>query len=113
MRIPYFERILLVVPVVSIQLSPDYVVELNSTVLLTCEATAGDVPIYITWSDPSGADITPDSSNASASTISITPPMNFDYGRYTCTASNEFGNDSDVINLIQAGKFWNCSVDSS
>ena len=88
-------------------LPPDgSVVVSGSTVQLTCVATAGDLPISFTWSDPGMVDITPDSSNATGSTISITPTMNSYYGIYTCLTSNEFGKGNDVINIVQAGELY-------
>ena len=88
-------------------LPPDgSVVVSGSTVQLTCVATAGDLPISFTWSDPGMVDIMPDSSNATASTISITPTMSSDYGIYTCLASNEFGEGNDVVSIIQAGELY-------
>ena len=88
-------------------LPPDgSVVVIGSTVQLTCVATAGDLPISLTWSDSSMGGITPDSFNNTASTVSITPAMSSDFGIYTCMASNTFGEGNDVVNIIQAGKLY-------
>ena len=88
-------------------LPPDGSVVVNgSTVQVTCAATAGDLPITFTWSDPGMVAINPDSSTDTASSTSITPTISSDYGIYTCLANNTFGEAIDVINIIQAGKYY-------
>ena len=79
---------------------PGPVVE-GTTVNLVCEATAGDLPISYTWTDPNGRDV---SSGNTDGTISITV-SSLDYGIYSCGAANDLGADIALVEVIRAGDY--------
>ena len=71
----------------------------GSSVELICEAISGNLPIFYSWTDPSGQALSPGSTDGR---ISFTLRI---YGNYTCIATNEFGvGRSTVELLIEAGK---------
>ena len=83
----------------SSRINPPGPVVLGSTVDLVCEASIGDLPIDFTWTDPNGVSESPTDTDG---TISITLSSG-DYGMYTCTAINEFGMNSTVLDVVLAG----------
>ena len=87
------------VPVVSSRVTPPGPVVLGSTVDIVCEAGVGDLPISFTWTDPNGVSL--NSTNIDG-TASITLSSG-GYGKYNCTATNEFGMDTAVINVEEGG----------
>ena len=90
-----------VVPVVSARVMPSGAVVEGSTVELVCEAVAGDQPISFNWTAPDGQPASPTDTDG---TISITPTAaSGGYGAYNCTATNQLGEDSVLVDVIQAG----------
>ena len=84
-----------------VQHLPGNPVIIGTTIELICTMAGKDPPRTITWTFngvkiDTGSEIT--SFNISRQISSS------DYGVYTCSASNEFGSDSETIEIIQAGK---------
>ena len=83
------------------------VVLIDSIVQLVCEVSSGDLPIFMSWTNPVGAVFSAGINDSISLTTSVTFSSSLDYGNYTCTANNSFGVASDVLNVIQAGKTSN------
>ena len=83
----------------STRINPPGPVVLGSTVDLVCEASVGDLPINFTWTDPNGVSVNPTDTNG---TISINLSSE-DYDMYTCIATNEFGMNTAVVDVVIAG----------
>ena len=80
------------------RVSPPGPVLLGTTVDLVCEAVGGDPPISFSWTNGSGSAVSPGDSDG---TISVTLSSTGDFGTYTCTATNEFGNGTSDFEVIQ------------
>ena len=76
---------------------PPLPIVLGAEVLLVCIITGEDPPDSITWTLN---DMVVDSGNENFTLMDLTVA---DYGVYTCNASNEFGSNSDTVEVIQAG----------
>ena len=87
-------------PVVMVVQPPPIVVD--TMVTLMCNVTEGNAPYNITWIFGSPGDVvyTGDETTGGFFTLMITSA---DYGAYTCRAINEFGMNSSVVEIIQAG----------
>ena len=83
----------------SSRIDPPGPVVLGSTVDLVCEASVGDLPINFTWTDPNGVSVNSTDINGTAS-ITLSSGG---YGKYNCTATNEFGMNTAVLNVVLAG----------
>ncbi len=90
-----------VVPSVTSRVSPPGPVVLGTMVDLVCEATAGDSPISFSWTNGSGIAVSPDDTDGN---ISVAFSSAGDYGKYTCTATNDIGMDTATVDVIQASK---------
>lgn len=72
----------------------------GTTTELICTTAEMEPPMAITWTF-NGAIIVA-GSETRALNISI-EVSSADYGTYTCSASNEFGSNSRVVEIVQAG----------
>ena len=73
----------------------------NEPVQLVCTVIGGDPPRNITWTSPSGALVYFTNQTAGADvSLSIT---RYDYGEYTCRASNEFGSAFKRVEVQHPG----------
>ena len=79
-------------------MSPPGAVVKGSTVDLVCEATYLGTSISFSWTGSNGVGLL---SNNTDGTIAVTFSTDGDYGIYTCTGSNEFGNGYATIEVIQ------------
>ncbi len=67
-----------------------------------CEATAGDLPISFSWRNGSGVAVSPEDTDG---TISVTLSSAGDYGTYNCTATNDIGMGTAVVDVVQASTY--------
>ena len=74
----------------------------GTTVTLMCNVTEGTAPYNITWIFGSSGDVvyTGNETTGGFFTLMVTSA---DYGTYTCRVMNEFGTNSSMIEVIQAG----------
>ena len=95
-------KVKLFVPIVSpsviSRVNPPRTVLEGSTIELMCIPTSGDLPFNFTWINVNGTIL---SNNATTSVIFRT---NGDIERYTCFASNNFGNSNITVEVVKAGK---------
>ena len=89
-----------VAPEVTTRVNPPGSVIKGSTVNLVCEATAGDLPISYSWTNPYDITLL---SNSNMGTVLINSLR--DYGEYTCTANNQYGGDTSTLTVEQAGMY--------
>ena len=80
---------------------PEGPVVIGTTIELICTTAGMNPPRNITWMF-NGAAI--DTGSETTSFNISRQISSLDYGVYTCSASNEFGSDSESIEIIQAGK---------
>ena len=97
-----------------VAISPESVnVSYNSTVTLTCEVQSLTTPT-VTWTSNTTVDLTStslDSSNYIHTSTLTLEPVTLEYiGEYTCTAVNEEGEISDMINVNVYGKNMSLSI---
>ena len=85
---------------VTAQLSPSGPVVLGTTVDLVCQATTGHQPISYSWTDASGVAVFPDDTDGNIIVLLSTSGV---YGTYTCTVTNNFGMNTDTVDVVQAG----------
>ena len=97
-----------------VAISPESVnVSYNSTVTLTCEVQSLTTP-NVTWT--SNTDVTLPSTSLVSSNYTHTSILTLDQvtleyiGEYTCTAVNEGGEMSDMININVYGKNMSLSI---
>lgn len=69
----------------------------GSLVYLVCVAISGDLPIFYSWTDPSGKAL---SVNDTSGEVSFTLSI---YGNYTCIATNWLGVGTSIMKLTEAG----------
>ena len=67
-----------------------------------CNVTEGDAPYTITWIDSSGTTVY--SGNETTGGFFTFMVTSTNYGTYMCNVTNEFGTDSSMIEVIQAGE---------
>ena len=73
------------------------------TMNLECTAMVGDLPIFYTWIDPNGQDLSRGDTDGN---ISIVISDSYrEQSIFTCVASNDFGNNSAVVQLSLIGMF--------
>ena len=72
----------------------------SHTIIILCEATAGDLPISYSWSNSTGHIVPPGDTNGS---IMVTVNDLEDYDDYICTATNEFGRGQIVFSITEPG----------
>ena len=107
---PYYSLSLSVVPLPNVTISPGSLnVSYITTVTLTCEVQSLTTPI-VNWTTdinmtlPSTSLVSNNESNVHTSTL-ILEQVTLEYiGEYTCTAENEGGCISDMINVDIYGK---------
>ena len=88
-----------------VQPLPEGPIVIGTTIELICTTAGMDSPRNITWMF-NGAAIDTESETTS---FNISRQISSsDYGVYTCSASNEFGSDSESIEIIQASKIDVC-----
>ena len=97
-----------------VAISPESVyVSYNSTVTLTCEVQSPTTP-NVTWTSNTNVDLTSTSlvsSNYIHTSILTLEQVTLEYiGEYTCTAVNEGGEMSDMINVNVYGKNMSLSI---
>lgn len=85
---------------------PPLPIILGDDVVLVCIITGMDPPDTITWT-LNGALVNSGNGNFTLMAVTVA-----DYGVYTCNASNEFGSDSDTVEVIQAGTLFNLAPTS-
>lgn len=90
-----------VVPDVTSRVSPPGPVVEGTTVSLVCEATAGDSPISYSWTGPNGHGVSPGDTDG---TVPVRFSASGDYGNYTCTAANEVGMDTAIVEVVRASE---------
>ena len=99
-----------------VAISPGFVnVSYDSTVTLTCEVQSLTTP-NVTWTSNTNVDLTStslvsnDDNSIHTSTLTL-DQVTLEYiGEYTCTAVNEGGEMSDVINVNVYGKNMSLSI---
>ena len=85
-------------PTVTARQSPPGLVLPGTSVDLVCEATAGDQPISFSWTDGSGVGVSPGDTDGTISVLISASDT------YTCTATNNFGEDTATVAVEQAGR---------
>ena len=90
-------KIIFTAPPMVTTVPPPLPIILGADVVLVCIITGVDPPDTIMWTY-NGALV--DAGNGNFTLMVLTFA---DYGVYACNASNEFGSDSDTIEVIEAG----------
>lgn len=80
---------------------PPLPIVLGADVVLVCIITGVDPPDSIMWT-LNGMVVDTGNENFTLTVLTVS-----DYGVYTCNASNEFGSDSDTVEVLQAGMLLN------
>ena len=65
-----------------------------------CRAASGRPPISYFWTDASGVAVFPDDTDGN---ITVSVSTDWDFGIYTCNATNDFGMDITTVDVVQAG----------
>ena len=103
-----------VLPALNLTVWPptDNWVAINSNLVVTCQVIEGNLPINLTLTHPSyeARDVSKSITAINSSiSISVSSTSVYDYGNYTCIASNEVGVENETVLIQQGSKLMYCS----